>query len=502
MAEVLAPGTSLDYLRLDAEYVVTNPASTPDALAPAGYFIRVENRKSSVLTRRYTQQIAYDVATGQEYFRAHFTDVWTAWLARASGTLDGATVVALIDDYLGGSTWQDGGGATGDPGEDGPYGGAWSVPYTSGGIVAVEADPGAGKFTFRSDTDEMAADFLIVSTDGVAGWSIASGLINGNLSTTKATLRLALADDPMTYYIVSIYSITIQAGYVVLGLSNAERTSVGDIFPDTTAAQMLIDFTGARGDDGTDGLTPAVKWAFFLEDNTDSDPGSTYFKTDNPTFASITYLFLDDEGSTGGNYEAWLATLDVGQLYVQNMLSGSLFWTFQVNGPAEDAGGYWRIPVTPLVDSTGFFATDQVGAFVFSKTGPAGADGADGLDGTSGDVLSQEYTAGDNVSGHRVLAMDDDGTVRHLDPTAPGDIERVVGISTNAASTGDPVVVVFAGPLTHAWSGAGGDAAWVDLNGTVAFGTAPTGLAFNMQIGCLLTTTVLIVRPGPAILAA
>lgn len=283
MAEVLAPGTNLDYFRLDAEYVVTDPTSTPDDLPVAGYFVRIENRKSSVSSRRYTQQIAYNVQNGQEYFRAHFTDVWTTWLPRASGSLDGATLVALIDDYLGGDTWQQG-------------------------------------------------------TD----------------------------------------------------LGYANRT-------DTT-----LDITSSTG-------------------------------------ASVTV-------PNASNTEAGLLTAE--------------------------------------------------GAAALEDLAPIATNGLNNI--------RETFSAGiDAVGGHRVVAIDKlTSAARHLDPSTLVDTESVTGVSVNAASAFDPVKVVLSGLVTHTWTGAAGDAAWVDLNGDIAFGTPPTGLAFNMQIGCLLTTTVLLVRPGPAIIAA
>ncbi|MBL8895093.1 MAG: DUF2190 family protein [Rhizobiales bacterium] len=48
--------------------------------------------------------------------------------------------------------------------------------------------------------------------------------------------------------------------------------------------------------------------------------------------------------------------------------------------------------------------------------------------------------AGAAVSGHRVIAWEN-GEARHADPTVLTDSRRVIGVSLNAALTGDPVTV-------------------------------------------------------------
>jgi hypothetical protein len=103
--------------------------------------------------------------------------------------------------------------------------------------------------------------------------------------------------------------------------------------------------------------------------------------------------------------------------------------------------------------------------------------------------------AGTAVSGHRVIAWEN-GEARHADPTVLTDGRRVIGVSLNAALTGDPVTVRQSGLVV--------DASLALVPGLPVFlgpdgallQTPPTapGAAFQLRIGSALSPDTLLVR--------
>lgn len=75
--------------------------------------------------------------------------------------------------------------------------------------------------------------------------------------------------------------------------------------------------------------------------------------------------------------------------------------------------------------------------------GPQGPPGESG--GDSGRV-TQIFSAGNDISGHRVVSADS-GVVRYASADKADTAYRIVGISTHAAATGGNIQILSAGPI-------------------------------------------------------
>lgn len=83
--------------------------------------------------------------------------------------------------------------------------------------------------------------------------------------------------------------------------------------------------------------------------------------------------------------------------------------------------------------------------------GPRGIEGAQGTPGAPGGA-NLVLNAAATVNGHRVVAINADGTVTHLDLS---EAEAALGVSLNAALAGEPVTVQRTGLVSHsgwAWT--------------------------------------------------
>jgi hypothetical protein len=122
-------------------------------------------------------------------------------------------------------------------------------------------------------------------------------------------------------------------------------------------------------------------------------------------------------------------------------------------------------------------------------TGPAGPAGASG----STDVTR---TAGVVISGHRAVTEDGTGLLRYADNTTAADAWGPVGVSTNAAVIGDPVVVVRSGELTEpSWTWTPLGRIWLGVAGALTQ-TMPTAPAFLRVIGIATSATSMWVDPS------
>ena len=90
------------------------------------------------------------------------------------------------------------------------------------------------------------------------------------------------------------------------------------------------------------------------------------------------------------------------------------------------------------------------------------------------------YTAGSSISGSRGIKIVND-VPAYCDASVAGDIGKLVGISLNAATSGNPLNVQYDGIFTDSgWSWAEGP---VYLDATGQLTQTVTGLAFVQNIG-------------------
>ena len=116
-----------------------------------------------------------------------------------------------------------------------------------------------------------------------------------------------------------------------------------------------------------------------------------------------------------------------------------------------------------------------------------------GPQGPAGDTTIT-LPAGAAVSGHRIIAWEN-GEARHADPTLLTDGRRVIGVSLNAALTGDPVTVRQSGlvvdaslALTPGWP------VYLGANGALTqIPPASPGAAYQLRVGSALAADTLLV---------
>jgi len=183
--------------------------------------------------------------------------------------------------------------------------------------------------------------------------------------------------------------------------------------------------TGSQGGFGGDSFNYG-----FSTTTTDSDPGSGMLRFNHATFGSITQIFIDDQDLNATDIQSWLATLDGstntvrGSLRLFRKTDSSIYSDFQISGASVEATGYWKLAVTPVVQSTAFSNLDNV-VVSFARAGNVGAQGATGSTGSTG------ATGPQGVFGGNSIEFRFDSTTTNADPGS-GDI-RLNNLTTATA---------------------------------------------------------------------
>jgi len=132
------------------------------------------------------------------------------------------------------------------------------------------------------------------------------------------------------------------------------------------------------------------------------------------------------------------------------------------------------------------------------KVGAAGTDGADGADGLgSVTTFYTTKTAGDNLAAYKIVRVDTD-SVYYADKDIASHAGKILGITTETITAGNPINVQTGGELTNG--------AWAWVAGAIYLGsagaltqTAPT-VGILQKIGVALNaTTILIDIDDPVI---
>ena len=160
-----------------------------------------------------------------------------------------------------------------------------------------------------------------------------------------------LSDDDHTQYLN-------QARHDALDHTTAMSTVVLDDISDVTMT-TLTNGDVLRWDSSTSvwknnkAVANSPRYTFSTT-TTDSDPGTGIFRYDNSTFASVSYIYIDNNDSAGSR-TSWYDTFDDST----SVIKGYLYFTsieghqniFAVNGSVTVASGYYKIPVTPITGS-------------------------------------------------------------------------------------------------------------------------------------------------------
>lgn len=192
---------------------------------------------------------------------------------------------------------------------------------------------------------------------------------------------------------LSAYEVAVVNGFVgteaewlesLIGETGAEGPQ-GDTGP--TGATGSTGATGATGPQG--GFGGDSQEYLFNASLSDADPSPGYLKINNATFASVTFLYVDDLNFGGTDMQTWYATFDdstntiKGAIRIFLKSDSNIFRTFLVTGVTE-ATGYWKIAVTPISASGTLTEPDPI-VMSFVRAGNVGDTGATGSQGIQGD---------------------------------------------------------------------------------------------------------------------
>jgi len=112
---------------------------------------------------------------------------------------------------------------------------------------------------------------------------------------------------------------------------------------------------------------------------------------------------------------------------------------------------------------------------IAGPTGPAGAT-----------VLT--YTAGVNLSGHRMVVLDDSALVIYADITVAAHVSKVVGMTTGAAMAGADATIQTGGELIEpSWSWTLNIPIWLSTDGLLTQVAPVSG--FSLIVGFPITAT-------------
>lgn len=235
-------------------------------------------------------------------------------------------------------------------------------------------DPGSGHIRLNSATLTLASGINISDLDDngtdVSTWlsliGLAANLLSGYLHIWKQ-------DDPSVFRMYG--ALNAQVDNTTYWTFTIAHIAGNGAFADED--DLWVSFTNS-GDDGVHGGNSiAYIWDTAT---TDSDPGSGEIKANHATFASITQLFIDDNGYPNFDVQDWIATFDDststirGQIKITHILDQTDWMIFNVTGASVEATGYWKIAVTP-VDSNGSFAANDRIVVAFTRTGDKGDAG-------------------------------------------------------------------------------------------------------------------------------
>jgi hypothetical protein len=142
----------------------------------------------------------------------------------------------------------------------------------------------------------------------------------------------------------------------------------------------------------------------------------------------------------------------------------------------------------PGVNATLAVVNKSLQLVTVGTQGPPGPQGDQGPPG--GSTVSRN--AGEAISGHRAVAIRNDGLVYYVSPADP-EADYVFGITNNAAAQGDALAIVISGEVIEpSWNWTVGSV-WLGVNGTLTQ-VVPTSGSL-VRVGTAVAPTSLFVEP-------
>lgn len=110
------------------------------------------------------------------------------------------------------------------------------------------------------------------------------------------------------------------------------------------------------------------------------------------------------------------------------------------------------------------------------------------------ELLGAQYRAAIDVSGHRAVVLDADGRLNYASNNVPDHLGRLVGITTNAALTGDFAFVAKAGIVTEpSWTWTVGSPIFMGANGLLTQAAPANAGTFSQIVGMPIAATRLFI---------
>jgi hypothetical protein len=301
-------------------------------------------------------------------------------------------------------------GVTGHSGSNAPF--SWKQTFDNSTTMA---DPGNGEFRLNNATQSsstiIANDILDNQGTDISGTMFT---MNDSTNTIKGHLRLEHDTDPTKWLLFNTTTRSSLGGWheTVIANSGGSGTTPftnGDLVKvswqrtgdqgatGTQGPQGFQGFTGPTGPTGAQGnqgirgsLAPVTMSYQWNAGTTDSDPGSGFLKINNASFASSTFVYIDDLDAPGNSATTIIDAMDDsssltrGQLRISLTTDPSVYVLFDIVAGITSASTYRKIQVSHVANGgSSFSAADSV-YVTFTRTGDKGDTGAQGATGAQG----------------------------------------------------------------------------------------------------------------------
>lgn len=124
-----------------------------------------------------------------------------------------------------------------------------------------------------------------------------------------------------------------------------------------------------------------------------------------------------------------------------------------------------------------------------SAPGPQGPSGPPGAAGTT-DHLSASFTAGEDLSGHRLVKRQPDGTLIYASNDTITDINGPIWMTTASALAGEDTVILLVGGFVEpSWDWTSGAPIYLGSGGLMTQAVPAFPSAFSVQVGYAISAT-------------
>lgn len=153
--------------------------------------------------------------------------------------------------------------------------------------------------------------------------------------------------------------------------------------------------------------------------------------------------------------------------------------------PSEGIIIYSKNGIIHSIDSTGIVE-------VLTNIGSSGGSGG------SNDHVDLPFDAGQPILAYKVITLNNTGHAIYASSDNLNHVNKVLGVSKNAANTGHRITIRNTGLLTNiGWQWSAGQPLYLGLNGDIT-SSADTGL-FSNNIGYAVTETTIFINIGRSI---